>query len=253
MENYYTFTYIIGYRHKTDRFNLLKRTLDWINAFSGAQVIVVEQDKHSKISHLNLKCQHIFIKSDKPYNRSWAFNVGLKAAKTDIIVCGDSDMIIEPNDFITGLNKLKEFEMVSPNNKLIDLTYEELNLPLKDIFNINRVGRGELDNQKINMNSGISIYRKDALIKIGGWNENFIGWGGEDDFQSIKVKNFLTWTELNAKCYHLWHQKEQPDPFNYQRTLHILNQANSMTKEQLENSIKNSIRTIGMKNKYDNF
>ena len=73
-----SFTFIIGYRHRPDRFNNLKRTLDWINGFSNAQIILVEQDSHSKISHLNLRCEHVFVKSKMPYNRSWAFNVGLK-------------------------------------------------------------------------------------------------------------------------------------------------------------------------------
>jgi predicted glycosyltransferase involved in capsule biosynthesis len=253
MEKYHSLTYIIGYRHLNDRFNLLKRTLDWINSFSGVQIILVEQDTHSKISHLNLKCQHIFVKSDMPYNRSWAFNIGLKYAKSDIVVCGDSDIIMDPNDFINAINSLREFEMVSPYNSVVDLTQQESVLPFQNILNINRPGRGENDNQKINISGGISIFRKDALKKIGGWSESFIGWGGEDDFQTLKVKNFLTWKELEARCYHLWHPREQPDPKFYQRTLQLLQQANQLTKEQLEVNINKTSSTIGMKNKYDNF
>jgi len=253
MNKHHTFTFIIGYRHRLDRFNLLKRTLDWINAFSGVQVILVEQDKHSKISHLNLKCQHIFVKSDLPYNRSWAFNIGLKYAKTDIIVCGDSDIIMNPQDLINGLNALKEFEMVSPYNSVVDLNPDENGLSIQQIMDINRPGRGETDNQKINISGGISMFRKDALLKIGGWSEEFVGWGGEDDFQTIKVKNFLTWTELKARCYHLWHQREQPNHTHYQMSLKILEHASKMNKEQLQNSINRSIKTIGMKNKCDTF
>jgi hypothetical protein len=79
MAHNYAFTYVIGYRHRIDRLQNLRRVLDWINGFSGAEVIIVEQDKHSKISHLNLKAKHIFIKSNLPYNRSWSFNVALKS------------------------------------------------------------------------------------------------------------------------------------------------------------------------------
>jgi hypothetical protein len=60
-----TLTFIIGYRHSIDRLNNLKRTIDWINGFQGVQVLLIEQDTHSKISHLNLRCEHIFIKSKK--------------------------------------------------------------------------------------------------------------------------------------------------------------------------------------------
>ena len=52
--NQYAFTFIIGYRHKIDRLNNLRRTLDWINGFSGGQIILVEQDKHTKISQITL-------------------------------------------------------------------------------------------------------------------------------------------------------------------------------------------------------
>ena len=44
MNQYYSFTYIIGYRHKPDRLNNLRRVLDWINGFMGAEVILIEQD-----------------------------------------------------------------------------------------------------------------------------------------------------------------------------------------------------------------
>lgn len=253
MEKSHTFTYIIGYRHKMDRLSLLKRTLDWINSFSGVQVILVEQDKHSKISHLNLKYQHVFIKSEMPYNRSWSFNVGLKYASTDIIVFGDSDIIMNPNDLINGLNALKEHDMVSPYNSVVDLTQQENGLQLQQIISIDRPGRGENDNQKINISGGISIFRRDTILKIGGWSENFVDWGGEDDFQTLKVKNFLKWTELKARCYHLWHQREQPDPVNYKRTLQILENASKLTKEQLQSSINSSIKNIGMLNKYNTF
>lgn len=251
--NQYAFTFIIGYRHKIDRLNNLRRTLDWINGFSGGQIILVEQDKHTKISHLNLKCQHIFIKSNMPYNRSWAFNVGLKHAKSNIIVFSDSDLIMNPNDFIEGLKAMQQYEMVSPYNSVVDLTQQESGLPLEKIVNINRPGRGETDNQKINISGGISIFRKDAIMRIGGWSEEFFSWGGEDDFQTIKVKNFLTWTELKAKCYHLWHQREQPDMKCYQRNLQILEKTSKMSKDDLQKMINTSLQKIGMKNRFDLF
>jgi hypothetical protein len=253
MNTGYSFTFIIGYRHRMDRLNNLRRTLDWINGFSGAQVILVEQDKYSKIEHLNLKCQHIFVRTNMPYNRSWAFNVGAKYAKTNIICCGDSDLIMNPPDFIEGLKATEQFEMVSPYNSVLDLTPQESGLPLEQMVQINRPGRGETDNQKINISGGIAIFRKEALQKLGGWSENFIGWGGEDDFQTIKVKNFCTWTELKGKVFHLYHERVQPDPKFYQRTLQFLQKANTMSKDELIKSINMEIPRIGMLNKYDNF
>jgi hypothetical protein len=253
MANNYGFTYIIGYRHRIDRLQNLRRVLDWINGFSGVEVIIVEQDKHSKISHLNLKAKQIFIKSNLPYNRSWSFNVALKSSNSSVIVFGDSDLIMEPNQFIAGLQALQTYEMVSPYHTVVDLTPSETGLPIEEVVKIERPGRGETDNQKINISGGISMFRKESIQKIAGWNEDFWSWGGEDDYQTLKVHNFLSWNELRARCYHLYHDKEQPDQKCYQRNLQILQNSSKMTKEQLQKIINNQIPKIGMRNKCDNF
>ena len=249
----YSFTYVIGYRHKADRLQNLRRVLDWINGFGGVEVLLIEQDKHSKISHLNLKAKHIFIKSNMPYNKSWSFNVAMKNAKSNIIVYGDADLIMRPEDFINGLKMMEHYDMVNPYKSVIDLSVIETGLQLEDLIKVNRPGRGETDHQKVPLCGGICIFRREAIYKIGGWNEDFIGWGAEDDFQSIKVRQFLNWIELDSKCYHLYHDRTQPDMKWYQRNLQLLQKSAEMTKEQLEKYILNQMPKIGMKNKCDNF
>ena len=249
----HSFTYIIGYRHTPDRLNNLKRVLDWINCFGGVEVIVIEQDSHSKISHLNLKCRHIFLKSKELYNKSWSFNVATKYAKSNVIVFGDSDLIMDPQEFIKSVQMLDQYEMVNPYNSVIDLNPQESGVGLDQILTINRAGRGETDIQKVPLCGGICIFRREAIHKIGGWHEDFIGWGGEDDFQSVKVKNFLTFYENNAKCYHLYHERMAPDMKWYQRNLQLLQKLSPMNKEELQKVINNVTPKSGLKYKYDNF
>lgn len=250
--NNYSFTYIIGYRHTPERLQNLRRVLDWISGFVGVEVLLIEQDKHSKISHLNLKAKHIFLKNKTHYNRSWAFNVGLKISNSNIIVFGDSDLIMNPNDFISGLKSLEEYDMISPYHSVIDLTPQENNLPMENIVSISRPGRGENDHQKINICGGIAMFRKDSISKIGGFPEEYSGWGGEDDFLTIKVHKFLKWKELNAKCYH-FHHSRTIDQNQYQNTLNLLNQMRSWSDDQLKIYINQVTSKIGMKNKYDTF
>lgn len=246
----FKFTFVIGFRYKPDRMNLLRRTLDWINSFKEVEVLLIEQDKHSKIEHLDLKCKHIFIESDKPYNRSWAFNVAIKRAKSNIIIFGDSDLIMEHNQFISGINALNEYDMVSPYHKVIDLTPEETNTPIQNILTINRVGRGETDNQKINISGGIAMFKKDSIIKIGGWNEDFIGWGAEDDEMTIRVKKYLKWTELKGTCYHLYHSRTAPDQKNYHHNLNLLNKIANLTDNQRVSMINKMFNKSGRLNKF---
>jgi hypothetical protein len=253
MQNY-SFSYIIGYRHRSDRFNNLKRTLEWINGFKGVQVILVEQDKHSKISHLNLPCKHIFVKSKMPYNRSWSFNVGLKYVKSNVVVFGDSDLVMNPTDFINGLKSLEQYEMVSPYHSVVDLTPQESSLSIESIVNIDRPGRGEEDHQKINICGGISMFRTDSIRKIGGWSEDFNnGWGGEDDFQTIKVQNLITSFESKAKCFHLYHDRSPINQNDYQKMLQMLQKMSKWSKEEIIRYINNSNQKNGLLNKHDNY
>ncbi len=249
--NYVSFTYIISYRHSSERLNLLKRTLEWINGFSNSQVILVEQDRHSKIANLSLtlNCEHIFIKSDKPFNRSWGFNVGYKYAKSNVVVFGDSDIIMGPNDFINSIKLLQQYEVVSPYNSVIDLNPQENNLSFGDILKISRPGRGDNDNQKINMSGGIVIFRKDSIMKIGGWPEEFWGWGGEDDFQTMKIEKLLTWYVNKAKCYHLYHNKAIIESSDYNNNLAILNKFVNMDKNNFIKYINSVIPKVGRLNK----
>jgi predicted glycosyltransferase involved in capsule biosynthesis len=253
MNNFPSFTYIIGYRNKPDRLHNLRRVIDWINGFQNVELIVVEQDTHSKISHLNLRCRHLFIKTDKPYNKSWSFNYATKMAKSNIIVFADSDLIMNPNDFIEGLKNLESFDMVNPYKSVIDLDSQESNLPLERMISINRPGRGETDHQKVPICGGICMFRKDSINKIGGWNELFVGWGAEDDFVSLKVQGFLNWKQMDFKCYHLFHNREQPNMDEYQKNLNLLNQYAKMSKEELSKVVLKDMPKNGLKNKYDTF
>lgn len=249
MKNNYIFSFIICYRHRIDRLKPLIRVLDWIDSFTGAEVILVEQDNHSKINNLNLNCKHIFIESNELFNKSWGFNVGFKYASTDKIIFSDTDIIMKPNKFIEGIKLLEEYDMVSPYNSVIDLEQNESNLPLQNILNINKIGRGENDIQKINICGGIAMYNRKAIEKVKGWNENFIGWGGEDDFQALKTERFLNYKELEGKCFHLWHVRGIENIESYKKNLNLLNKYKELSIENLIKTMKN-LSIKGLKNKY---
>jgi predicted glycosyltransferase involved in capsule biosynthesis len=251
VNNGYTFTYIIGYRHKLERITNLKKVLEWLSGFNGVEIIIVEQDSSPKLPTFTLKgFKYIFTKSNFPYNRSWAFNVGLKNSTTNVIAFGDSDLIMTPTSLIESIKQLQNYECVSPYNKVIDLEMYENNLNLIQLEQINRPGRGELDNQKINLTGGIVIYRKESILKIGGWDQSFIGWGAEDDFQTHKTKMLLSWFENKAKVFHLYHDKVKPDMIYYQRNLQILNKIITFKEDELKKYIMNNAPKNGSKNTY---
>ena len=248
----FSFTFIIPYQHKMDRLMNLKRVVDWVSAFQGAEIIIVEQDRVPRIKSMYLKnTKYYFVKSEMPFNKALAMNVGLKYSTTPVVIFGDADIILDPQQFINSLNLLNQYECVSPYNKVIDLEPNEVNGGLDYWKTINRPGRGETDVQKICLAGGIIMFRKDATYKIGGNDESFVGWGAEDDWLSFKIKNLLNWHEVPGTCYHLYHAKTVPDMTYYQRNLQLLNKLVQMNVEELKRYVASTLNKIGMINKYD--
>ena len=149
MSNNYIFSFIIGYRHDPSRIHQLRKVISWASSFIGVDLIIVEEDNHSKIDYLGLPGRHIFIKNDGAYNKGWSWNVGVSHSKSDIIVLCDSDLIMEPNAFIQALSELNEYDMISPYSRVIDLDPNESYLPIEELLKIDKPGRGETDNQQI--------------------------------------------------------------------------------------------------------
>jgi cellulose synthase/poly-beta-1,6-N-acetylglucosamine synthase-like glycosyltransferase len=235
-----------------DRIMSLKKVLQWVSSFSNIDIILVEQDSCSKIGHLNLPGRYIFAKNDGPYNRAWAFNIALKYNKNPIIAFGDSDLIMKPEGFIEAVNKLKEYDVVSPYSSVLDLNLEENNLSFEELLKINRPGRGETDNQKINICGGIVIFRTDAILKVGGWAESyFVGWGGEDDFQTFKVNKMeLKSIEMPGKCFHFYHKKQEINQKAYTKMIMTLNKLVTLDSSKLQSHVNSVLPKIGMCNKY---
>ncbi len=58
---------------------------------------------------------------------------------------------------------------------------------------------------------------------------------------------------MEAKCYHLFHSRPQPDMNLYQKNLQLHNTYLNMTKEEFSKQLYKDIARNGLKNKYDTF
>jgi len=233
------FSYIIAYRNSPDRIHNLQKILGWVSELD-CEIIVVESDKNSYLSTVDLgvKFKHIFLQNEHPFNKAWCFNVAWKSAQSDIIVFGDADLVMNKESLMNSINLVSEYECINPYSSVVDLEYNETEQywktgDINQLYSIVRPGRGETDHQKVPFCGGIIIFQKQALEKICGWNEDFWGWGAEDDYQSIKVKNYLNHFQVKDKCYHLWHIRGNINQELYFRNLHLYNRYLTLNKEQL--------------------
>lgn len=246
------FTYIIPFKYTDDRLLTLEKVLKNIkDSKLNCETIIIEQGLESLLPTKNIITdeKYIFINNPFPFNKSWALNVAWKQATTDIIVFGDADNLIDTKNILSSIEELNEYDFISPHIRLIDLNPEENSLEFNKIFEIDRPGRGELDHQKLPLCGAMTIFTKNALEKIGGWPEEFFGWGAEDDAMSIKVKHFLKWKENNNNCYHLFHQRVTPEMQWYHRNLQIYNNYANISPEKLMEYINSIKSLIGDKNR----
>lgn len=244
------FSYIICYRHQPERYVNLLKTIDFLKANFDFELILVEQDTETRIPDTSLFDNYIFSYSDKHFNRSWAFNVGSVQAKTDKLYFGDCDLICPVKQLNESIEILETKGCVSPYGKVVDLHPNECRIDkiqedkLQEWESINRSGRSGT-----NLTGGIVGFRKDDFLKIGGWCEDFEGWGGEDDFLTWKVKNWITWEEMKGDVYHLWHVRPKIDQTAYKKNLGILQSLSQRNPQDIVNWINQSKSMIGNKDK----
>jgi hypothetical protein len=102
---------------------------------------------------------------------------------------------------------------------------------------------------KTNPLDGISIFKKEAINRIGGWNEDMIGLAYENDFNELKIKQFLKFKQMDYIGYHLFHSKIQEPPQLLQRNKQILE---TYLKEPnlLNQHIQQTAPRIGAQNRF---
>lgn len=244
-------TYIIGYKHDSERFQNLRKVLRHLHSIPEVKVLIIEVGKHSQISHLNLGVEVKFVESNVDfYNRSWVFNVGLSFVKTKKIAFGDSDIIMPIDQFRESISMLETYDILSPYKSIINLTEIEATLKFEDIFKIKRAGRGVNDTHRLNISGGVLFANRDSFLKIGGWCELFEGWGAEDDALTHVIEHKLKWTEMPYTAFHLYHTPCIPQIDLYTNNLNLLAKIKSFHGKYLDKFISDNGANNGKLNKY---
>lgn len=68
-----------------------------------------------------------------------------------------------------------------------------------------------LSNQQFK-GGGLLVIHRDAFDKVGGYDEQFIGWGYEDSAMNIALLTQSRWDRLPGEAWHLWHSGKENSP-----------------------------------------
>jgi hypothetical protein len=204
---------IIGHKG-FERLPLLLCTLKYLASQRDVKLecIVVEQDNSSQIKdYLPTWVDYHFQKyngESKGYNRSAVFNYGVRLARGEIVLLHDNDILVPSTYCKDIVDTMKQgYDVVNPKRFVYYLTKEHT----KKIIGLD--GAITLDKPEYilqNLEAGGSVaIKKDAFIRIGGMDEAFIGWGGEDNEFWWRCATLERWIWGFTSVIHLWH-KSQP-------------------------------------------
>jgi len=213
------YKYIISYRGDTDsnRLENLKAHIEYlfqVKSKINLDIFIIEQDSEpSNIKNIKGISYH-FLYNPGIFNKSWSYNYAYKINNiSDTFIFADCDCIMASDDLISFLQeyasnyKLK-YDVISPyNNISFKFLTEAESKKVKSDLSILDNMKGPCTRLPPMLSGGIFLIKGTAYSKIKGFNENFRGWGGEDNAFDSSVKLLsIRHTYLNINCFHLWHE-----------------------------------------------
>ena len=206
---------IIPYSHNEIlREQNLEKTLDCVfnQKYKDFELIVVEQlikpyehiipifQAHTNINRIQLKDP-----LNRNFNKSWCINVAVKQAKSNNILVIDADMLFGDTYF----EEVLKFAQL--NTQYFSGYHDIICLPGRD-NPATRVKKYD----SIQAAGGAWFINKDFFNKVGGMNENYFGYGGEDNDMWLRVSNILQDIKSISypltHQYHHWHQQDGVNP-----------------------------------------
>jgi len=206
-------SFIIGHRG-LERLPLLLTTLQAIAGQVGVRIecVVVEQDNEEVIRAALpgwVKYCHVPLPTkEMAYSRAWAFNVGARAAQGDFFIFHDDDLVI-PSVYAREMYKYhcQGFEVVNLKRFIFYLDHESS----KKVCQHERIDfspKIQTIMQNAEAGGSVGISRK-AFFEIGGFDERFVGWGGEDNEFWERALTRKVYPFGFLPIIHLWHQPQE--------------------------------------------
>ena len=145
----------------------------------------------------------------KPFSRGKAINNGVSKATREIVFIMDTDFIFDKDivEKAVDLIENRQAPWIIPFNYVHhvndELTSEILELPV----DFHLAGRDMQVNRHLHQGLGsMCCMLKDDFERIGGFDENVIGWGYEDNvFAHIANTLIGNYVRLDVPILHLWH------------------------------------------------
>lgn len=184
------------------------------------EIVVVENDKDQRLR--DLRCsnvQYIHV-DDEPFSKAWLCNVGARVATGEILLFIDGDALIGRNYLATVLDRFNTNEKwafahetaiyLSETGTYIMLCSQQAVQTVPLAANIEK-----LRHPKPEGSAGLAIVFEKNFYwdEVGGYNEYFHSWGGEDNCLARRAEmKHPRGPDIPYTVYHLHHEGRKPSP-----------------------------------------
>jgi len=204
-------TYLVPFRN-LGREDCIKTVVQNIKAqrFPIIETVIIEQDDKCRINKNKFRAvTYVLDKSPKenqPFCKSSAFNVGYFVSAYDKLILHDADMIVRRDYTDMMFSLLNKHESVH-----IGETVCYMDQKATKIINEG----GSIDDGLVSSNRVVTYYeggslgiRKNVYGRIGGFVEDFVGYGCEDcEFYNRMYHCTKSYTKRSIDLFHLWHDR----------------------------------------------
>lgn len=192
---------------------ILKYYLDLIPV--DTNIIIVEQGTETKLDIIDPRIVHIKEKYNTKYFwKSKLLNRGVAECDKEAFCVVDNDAIIS-KEAIKYLSKLdNDFNMIFPYNKVKMLNEGETRLWIKH-RKIPKVIDKSYQKFPMCYTGFFMAMTKSNYDLVGGFDEEYIGWGGEDDAIVIKTTRATSITEMpfESLVMHMFHPRKDNNEY----------------------------------------
>jgi len=141
--------------------------------------------------------------------KSRMINEGVAKARNNNLLITDIDVVFQKDIILEALEEVEKHSMIIPMNELWWLSRQGTERVLNSKRELKVSNDMVLKKEKrvLYRPNGWHVMTKDSFYEAGGYDERFVGWGGEDScfIRACVTMSSKPFLRKEAVAYHLWH------------------------------------------------
>lgn len=153
---------------------------------------------------------------DRPFNRGAARNDAFEQSTGQIIIVADADTqptLAGVRDALADVAEAQCWSLPYGEKRYYNLTQESTRHILEQ--HLDRIPEPTAYDHKVTSWAGCLVMTREAWDEVGGYRDDFVGWGYEDNYMALKLDQL--WgphRRQDSYLCHLWHPTKAGTTFD---------------------------------------